>query len=166
MWVDTQKSSSDEEVQVKKELPLRRSTRHQPPRLTTPQQRARSVRGATRNQDLGSGQPARGRVSHAPVHASVMERRGNPKEDEATHTANMVVDLRKNEFKGTTHDPRNGGRRWVRHARRGGWRRIQIGGGSADPEYPPSHKGGGSPQLYYHDCSGTASQVTPQKRHR
>ena len=23
-------------------------------------------------------------------------------------------------------------------------------------------EGGGSPQLYYHDCSGTTSQVTPQ----
>ena len=27
-------------------------------------------------------------------------------------------------------------------------------------------KGGGSLQLYYHDCLGTASQVTPQGRHR
>ena len=26
--------------------------------------------------------------------------------------------------------------------------------------------GGGSPQLYYHDCSGTTSQVTPQGRRR
>ena len=29
-----------------------------------------------------------------------------------------------------------------------------------------SHEGGGSPQLYHRDCSGTASQVTRQGRHR
>ena len=27
-------------------------------------------------------------------------------------------------------------------------------------------KGGVSQQLYYHDCSGTESQVTPQGHHR
>ena len=30
----------------------------------------------------------------------------------------------------------------------------------------PPREGGGSPQLCYHDGSGTASQVTPQGRHR
>ena len=28
------------------------------------------------------------------------------------------------------------------------------------------YEGGGSPQLCYHDCSGTRSQVTPQGRHQ
>ena len=31
--------------------------------------------------------------------------------------------------------------------------------------YAKLFKGGGSPQLYYHDCSGTTSQVTPQGCH-
>ena len=31
---------------------------------------------------------------------------------------------------------------------------------------PFKFKCGGSPQLYYHDCSGLKSQVTPQGRHR
>ena len=33
------------------------------------------------------------------------------------------------------------------------------------PYSPHPMLGGGSPQLYYHDCSGTTSQVTPQGCH-
>ena len=41
-----------------------------------------------------------------------------------------------------------------------------FGTASARRSRRNTKKGGGSPQLYYHDCSRRTSQVTPQERHR